>query len=270
MNSFAFVFPGQGSQAVGMLDAWGEHPAVLGALAEASDALGEDLGKLIHEGPKEALALTTNTQPVMLVAGVAAWRAWLAEGGAAPSVVAGHSLGEYSALAAAGSLSISDTARLLRKRFDQRAREIGLTQSRFSNSTGIHEPDHVMTVRELAKLAQHIIKTYPDYYKIYGEREFTYNKIRQFNRNPLLNLGIGADGMPGLAQTSRAELDRAAVIYGSRRQLDLLDDTVTAPRREWPSPMLSARMAASSARSSSGSFIAASRMRSASVVTSQG
>lgn len=113
MNSFAFVFPGQGSQAVGMLDAWGEHPAVLGALAEASDALGEDLGKLIHEGPKEALALTTNTQPVMLVAGVAAWRVWRAEGGALPLAVAGHSLGEYSALVAAGVLTLAQAAPLV-------------------------------------------------------------------------------------------------------------------------------------------------------------
>ncbi len=72
MTAFAFVFPGQGSQAVGMLDAWGDHPAVREAIQEASDALGEDLGRLIHEGPKEALALTTNTQPVMLLAGVAA------------------------------------------------------------------------------------------------------------------------------------------------------------------------------------------------------
>ncbi|ODS70194.1 MAG: [acyl-carrier-protein] S-malonyltransferase [Acidovorax sp. SCN 68-22] len=116
MNSFAFVFPGQGSQAVGMLDAWGEHPAVLGALAEASDALGEDLGKLIHEGPKEALALTTNTQPVMLVAGVAAWRVWRAEGGALPLAVAGHSLGEYSALVAAGVLTLAQAAPLVRLR----------------------------------------------------------------------------------------------------------------------------------------------------------
>ena len=77
-----------------MLDAWGDHPAVKQTLAEASDALGEDLGKLIHHGPKEALALTTNTQPVMLVACVAAWRAWLAEGGTVPLVLAGHSLGE--------------------------------------------------------------------------------------------------------------------------------------------------------------------------------
>jgi len=82
MKQFAFVFPGQGSQSVGMLDAWGEHPVVVQTLQEACDSLGEDLGRLIHEGPKEALALTTNTQPVMLVAGVAAYRVWRAEGGA--------------------------------------------------------------------------------------------------------------------------------------------------------------------------------------------
>ena len=116
MSSFAFVFPGQGSQAVGMLDAWGDHPVVRDTLAEASDALGEDIGRLIHEGPKEALALTTNTQPVMLVAGVAAWRVWRAEGGATPAVMAGHSLGEYSAWVAAGALTLAQAAPLVRFR----------------------------------------------------------------------------------------------------------------------------------------------------------
>jgi len=116
MKSFAFVFPGQGSQAVGMLDAWGDHPAVAETLREASDALDEDVARLIHEGPKEALALTTNTQPVMLVAGVAAWRAWLAEGGAKPALVAGHSLGEYSALVASGVLTLAQAAPLVRFR----------------------------------------------------------------------------------------------------------------------------------------------------------
>jgi [acyl-carrier-protein] S-malonyltransferase len=116
MKPFAFVFPGQGSQAVGMLDAWGDHPAVADTLKEASAALGEDIGRLIKEGPKEALALTTNTQPVMLVAGVAAYRAWRAEGGALPAVLAGHSLGEYSALVAAGALTLADAAPLVRFR----------------------------------------------------------------------------------------------------------------------------------------------------------
>jgi [acyl-carrier-protein] S-malonyltransferase len=116
MSSFAFVFPGQGSQSVGMLDAWGDHPSVVETLKEASDAMGEDLTALIHNGPKEALALTTNTQPVMLVSAIASYRAWLAEGGATPAVVAGHSLGEYSALVASGVLTLAQAAPLVRFR----------------------------------------------------------------------------------------------------------------------------------------------------------
>jgi [acyl-carrier-protein] S-malonyltransferase len=116
MKPFAFIFPGQGSQSVGMLDAWGDHPVVAEVLQEASQALGEDLPKLIHEGPKESLALTTNTQPVMLVAGVAAYRVWMAEVGTAPVAVAGHSLGEYSALVAAGVLTLSQAVPLVRLR----------------------------------------------------------------------------------------------------------------------------------------------------------
>ena len=116
MKPFAFVFPGQGSQSVGMLDAWGDEPEVALALQEASDALHEDIGRLIQQGPKEALALTTNTQPVMLVAGVAAYRVWMARTGATPQAVAGHSLGEYSALVAAGVLSLTQAAPLVRLR----------------------------------------------------------------------------------------------------------------------------------------------------------
>ena len=99
-----------------MLDGWGGHPDVVQTLQEASDALGQDIGLLIQQGPKEALALTTNTQPVMLVAGVAAWRVWRAEGGALPAAVAGHSLGEYSALVASGVLTLTQAAPLVRLR----------------------------------------------------------------------------------------------------------------------------------------------------------
>jgi [acyl-carrier-protein] S-malonyltransferase len=116
MKKFAFVFPGQGSQAVGMLSGWGAHPVVSQTLQEASDALGEDLGALIQDGPKEALALTTNTQPVMLVAAVAAYRVWMAEVGVQPDAVAGHSLGEYSALVAAGVLTLAQATPLVRLR----------------------------------------------------------------------------------------------------------------------------------------------------------
>ena len=116
MKPFAFLFPGQGSQAVGMLDAWGDHPAVALVVQEASEALGQDMGLLIRQGPKEDLALTTNTQPVMLLAGVAAYRVWMAETGVAPACVAGHSLGEYAALVASGALTLTQAAPLVRFR----------------------------------------------------------------------------------------------------------------------------------------------------------
>ncbi len=116
MKSFAFVFPGQGSQSVGMLDGWEDHPQVLATVQEVGDALHENIGHLIKHGPKEALALTANTQPAMLVAGVAAYRVWMAEVGVAPSVVAGHSLGEYSALVASGVLTLTQAAPLVRFR----------------------------------------------------------------------------------------------------------------------------------------------------------
>ena len=116
MKPFAFVFPGQGSQSVGMLDAWSDHPVVVQTVQEVSDALGQDMALLIREGPKEELALTTNTQPVMLVAGVAAYRVWMNETGQAPAFVAGHSLGEYAALVASGALSLTQAAPLVRFR----------------------------------------------------------------------------------------------------------------------------------------------------------
>ena len=116
MTEFAFVFPGQGSQSVGMLDAWGDHRAIVQTLDEASQVLGQDMRALIATGPKEALDLTTNTQPVMLTAAIACYRAWLAEGGAEPAVVAGHSLGEYTALVAAGALTLADALALVRFR----------------------------------------------------------------------------------------------------------------------------------------------------------
>ena len=112
----AFVFPGQGSQSVGMLDSFAGDAAVDDVLREASAALGQDIAALIHAGPAEDLSLTVNTQPVMLVAGYAVYRAWRAAGGPAPAVVAGHSLGEYTALTAAGALALADAVRLVRFR----------------------------------------------------------------------------------------------------------------------------------------------------------
>jgi [acyl-carrier-protein] S-malonyltransferase len=128
MTQFAFVFPGQGSQAIGMLNGFSDNSVVKETLQEASDALQFDLAKLIAEGPKEDLDLTTNTQPVMLTAAVAMYRAWLAAGGAKPSVVAGHSLGEYSALVAAGVIAFKDAVPLVRFRAQamQQAVPVGL------------------------------------------------------------------------------------------------------------------------------------------------
>jgi [acyl-carrier-protein] S-malonyltransferase len=116
MSKFAFLFTGQGSQAVGMLNGFAGNAVVAQTVAEASDAIGLDIGRLIAEGPKEDLDLTTNTQPVMLTAAVAVYRAWIAAGGPAPSMVAGHSLGEYSALVAAGVISFKDAVPLVRFR----------------------------------------------------------------------------------------------------------------------------------------------------------
>jgi [acyl-carrier-protein] S-malonyltransferase len=114
--AFALVFPGQGSQSVGMMDSYGASSAIRETFAEASEALGEDLWQMALVGPAERLALTVNTQPLMLTAGVAVYRAWLAAGGSRPALVAGHSLGEYSALVAAGALSFADAVPLVRFR----------------------------------------------------------------------------------------------------------------------------------------------------------
>lgn len=127
----AFVFPGQGSQSVGMFDAMlaarDRHPAVAATLEEASDILSQDLVALIANGPADALGLTANTQPVMLAAGVAMWRAWREAGGPQPTVMAGHSLGEYAALVAAGAFAFADALPLVRFRAEamQRAVPVG-------------------------------------------------------------------------------------------------------------------------------------------------
>ncbi len=112
----AFVFPGQGSQSVGMMAGFEAHPAIRATFDEASGVLGQDLWALVTTGPEADLNQTVNTQPVMLTAGVAVWRAWLAAGGAAPMLLAGHSLGEYSALVASGALAFRDAVPLVRFR----------------------------------------------------------------------------------------------------------------------------------------------------------
>ncbi len=113
---FALVFPGQGSQKLGMMEAYGDNPLIRDTFAEASAALGRDLWQLVTEGPAEALNQTVNTQPLMLTAGIAAYRLWLAKGGPRPALVAGHSLGEYSALVAAGAIEFVDAVPLVELR----------------------------------------------------------------------------------------------------------------------------------------------------------
>ena len=114
--SIAFVFPGQGSQQIGMMEGFASHPVVRSTFAEASEILGDDLWNLVQQGPVDDLNLTRNTQPLMLTAGVAVWRAWQSVGGVAPAFVAGHSLGEYTALVAAGALDFDDAVPLVRFR----------------------------------------------------------------------------------------------------------------------------------------------------------
>ena len=113
---FAMVFPGQGSQSVGMLAGYGDMPVIGETLTEASDILKQDLAKLIAEGPAEDLNSTVNTQPVMVTAGICAWRAWRELGGGEPALLAGHSLGEYTALVVAGAISFADCLPLVRLR----------------------------------------------------------------------------------------------------------------------------------------------------------
>jgi [acyl-carrier-protein] S-malonyltransferase len=141
MTKFAFVFPGQGSQAIAMLDGFAGNPVVAQTVAEASEALGFDLGKLIAEGPKEELDLTTNTQPVMLTAAVATYRAWIAAGGPLPSVVAGHSLGEYSALVAAGVIAFKDAVPLVRFRAQAMQEAVPVGQGTMAVVLGLSDDD---------------------------------------------------------------------------------------------------------------------------------
>jgi len=113
---FALVFPGQGSQSVGMMQSFADLKIVRDTFSEASDAVGQDLWQMVAEGPAEALNSTVNTQPVMLTAGYAVYRAWLEAGGPQPALVAGHSLGEYTALVAAGVIAFRDAVPLVRFR----------------------------------------------------------------------------------------------------------------------------------------------------------
>ncbi|MFZ6817899.1 ACP S-malonyltransferase [Undibacterium sp. Ji22W] len=158
MTQFAFVFPGQGSQAIGMLNGFAGNPVVQDTIAEASDALQMDLGKLISEGPKEDLDLTTNTQPVMLTAAVATYRAWIAAGGKQPAIVAGHSLGEYSALVAAGVVAFKDAVPLVRFRAQAMQNAVPVGQGGMAAILGLSDSDVIAACVEAAAATSEVVE----------------------------------------------------------------------------------------------------------------
>ena len=149
--NFAFVFPGQGSQSVGMMTAYGDSAVIRETFAEASAALGEDLWEMVADGPAERLALTVNTQPLMLTAGVAVYREWIARGGATPSLVAGHSLGEYSALVAAGALDFQDAVKLVRLRAQAMQEAVPQGEGAMAALLGLDEAQAVEACAEAAQ-----------------------------------------------------------------------------------------------------------------------
>lgn len=151
MTGFGFVFPGQGSQSAGMMRPFAESAAVREAFAEASDALKQDLWKLVAEGPAEELNATVNTQPVMLTAGYAVYRAWRAAGGAEPAVVAGHSLGEYTALVAAGALAFRDALPLVRFRAQAMQEAVPMGEGAMAAILGLEDAAVRSACREAAQ-----------------------------------------------------------------------------------------------------------------------
>ena len=147
----AFVFPGQGSQSVGMMAAYGESAVIRQAFAEASDALGQDLWQMIAEGPADVLAQTVNTQPLMLTAGIAVYREWIARGGAVPALVAGHSLGEYSALVAAGALDFAEAVKLVRLRAQAMQEAVPQGEGAMAALLGLDEAQAIEACAEAAQ-----------------------------------------------------------------------------------------------------------------------
>lgn len=150
--SLAFVFPGQGSQSLGMLAELGaQYPLVLDTFKEASDALGYDLWALVQQGPVESLNQTDKTQPAILAASIALWRLWLAEGGEHPAYVAGHSLGEYSALVAAGCLSLADAVKLVERRGQLMQEAVPAGQGAMAAILGLEDADVLAACAEAAQ-----------------------------------------------------------------------------------------------------------------------
>ena len=151
MTKFAFVFPGQSSQAVGMLNGFADNKVVCDTLAEASDELKIDLWKMIADGPQEVLDLTTNTQPIMLSTSVAFYRAWIAAGGKTPNLVAGHSLGEFSALVAAGTIDFKDAVKLVRFRAQAMQEAVPVGEGGMAAILGLSDDDVAAACKEASQ-----------------------------------------------------------------------------------------------------------------------
>ena len=169
----ALVFPGQGSQSVGMMSRYDAFPVVRDTFAEASRALGEDLWALVDSGPDEALNQTVNTQPAMLAADIAVYRAWRAAGGGAPAVLAGHSLGEYAALVAAGALTFADAVPLVRFRAQSMQEAVPAGGGAMAAVMGLDEAGIGDACREAAQgqVVEPVNFNAPDQIVIAGHRE---------------------------------------------------------------------------------------------------
>ena len=153
----AFVFPGQGSQSVGMMNSFAKLPGVRDTFSEASDAIGQDLWKLVQQGPSEELNITVNTQPAMLTAGIALHRAWCAENGTRPALCAGHSLGEYSALVAGGAIDFAEAVMLVRFRAQSMQEAVPAGVGAIAAILGL-EDDLVLAACEQASVADEIVE----------------------------------------------------------------------------------------------------------------
>ncbi|QBC43157.1 ACP S-malonyltransferase [Iodobacter fluviatilis] len=149
--ALAFVFPGQGSQSVGMMNGWADLAVVKATFDEASAILGQDLWQMAAEGSIELLNATINTQPLMLTAGVAVWRAWQAQGGTQPTVLAGHSLGEYSALVAAEALSFGDALQLVRLRAEAMQEAVPVGTGAMAAILGLADDEIIAACQEAAQ-----------------------------------------------------------------------------------------------------------------------
>jgi [acyl-carrier-protein] S-malonyltransferase len=169
----ALVFPGQGSQSVGMMSRYDAFPVIRDAFAEASTALGEDLWALVDSGPDEALNQTVNTQPAMLAADIAVYRAWRAAGGGAPAVLAGHSLGEYAALVAAGALAFADAVPLVRFRAQSMQEAVPAGVGAMAAIMGLDDAGIADVCREAAQgqVVEPVNFNAPDQIVIAGHRE---------------------------------------------------------------------------------------------------